>query len=155
MHARTHARTDVCTRADKQASRQAVRQVDEGEGERAGRGGRICRTSTHQHVRIRGSRARTQLVADRTCQESSSSSDAHAYTIALVHARECEITRGDGRGQRLRATWVLEARRESESGTRGETGEQAGGGGRDGKRRRSWGLLLPRIRQRPKGEIGR
>lgn len=29
-----------------------------------------------------------------------------------VSARECEITRGDGRGQRLRATRVLEARQE-------------------------------------------
>lgn len=33
-------------------------------------------------------------------------------TDTSVSARECEITRGDGRGQRLRATRVLEARQE-------------------------------------------
>ncbi|KYQ49972.1 hypothetical protein ALC60_10995 [Trachymyrmex zeteki] len=55
---------------------------------------------------------------------------------------------------RCAASTELAKRAPTERGNEGEH-RQTGGGGRDGKRRRSWGLLLPRIRQRPKGEIGR
>lgn len=138
-HACTHGRTLVrpcaCTRVQtsrQSGRRQAVRQADEGGRGRTGRPRRTHMPHKHAltrahprsestHATRRPNLPRGELVVVRCTR-------AHAYTIARVHARECEITRGDGRGQRLCATWVLGARRESESGTEGRTGGRVRGG---------------------------
>lgn len=73
-----------------------------------------------------------------------------------MSARECEITRGDGRGQRLRATRVLGTRQEPEpcaerprdTGPCDPQGEKEGAGERGTESR---GLLLPRRHFEGKG----
>lgn len=111
MHACTHAHhinvcVHACRQAGRQAGKQASRQRQSGSGDEGNKGydKRICRTSTHQHVCIRALRDHARNSPPPNFAKSARRHPMHTHTIARVHARECEITRGDGRGQRLRAT---------------------------------------------------